>query len=293
MKRIIFLYISVVSCLAAVALTLAFWPSAVAGVAAPAGAGAKAMAQLQVALQRAVQAEVTTAIPGEPVPAAFAWKNPYAPVQALLRKDASLLPRIWQARALGREAAYLHSVSYGCKPTTAKRFRTKARRLLLRAVKIAPGYSNGWVMLAWQRIGTVAPDWDKTSDAYLLRAYRADPSNPCVEYLRAFAIWRQYGARWEPSGIFKGDLGFKSQKWIRAFCYRALMFFKYQNLHISSIYLPVSAPASVPWWLSTGLKYYDPQEFAALDAGTWEPGPCPDPWPPAMRKPSQAASEEK
>ncbi len=227
-------------------------------------------------LKRALRAAALPEI-GFPQPG---WPNPYARVLKILNHDGNDIPAIWRARALSRYAVYLGSITpYGSGNSTW--MSRKEAALLRLVVRICPKYANGWVRLALQ--GT----WNAKSGQFLLRAYRADPANPYVEYLRAFEIWQQH-SKGHP-GLYTGNLGFTSRKWIRAFCYRGLMYLKTRKLRPDAPGIPALGGQSL-WvaWIRPALGYYEPQQLAMLDAGRWKPGPCPDPWPPPERKSTTA-----
>jgi hypothetical protein len=250
------------------------------------------VAKLRAALR---QAASKASIWGYP---AAGWPNPYARVLAILNREGPHLPPIWRAKALSRYAVYVGGLDakyVGATPVRdPAQYRAKEKILLHRAVRICPDYANGWVLLALlRRMSATNLHQELLMNRYLGRALRADPLNPYANSMRAVEIVEQYGghASHPKAGAFHGDFGFSSPRWVRAFCYRALIYLKYHNPQVEQRIL--SQPNADVDFFRVALKYYEPKQLALLDAGKWEPGPCPDPWPPAMRKPSQAASEEK
>jgi hypothetical protein len=221
--------------------------------------------------------------------------NPYAPVLRIVRQYGHRLPAIWRARALGHYADFLclpwRFSSYPNKSVAAA-YQKKGEAILIRAVGIAPGYTNGWISLALVSMSRQNKINNAAFRRYLLRAYDTDPLNPYVQGLRAWDVCRKHGGHGVSSGTFTGNVGFNSSKWRRVFCYRALMFLRYrQTKTLPRVFGNLTNLWTV--FFRETVNFYAPKELAQLDAGKWEPGPCPDPWPPVMRNPSQATSKEK
>ncbi len=211
--------------------------------------------------------------------------NPYAPVLRILHQYGDQLPAVWRARALGQYADFLclpWRISSYPSRSVAAAFRKKGQAILIRAVGVDPGYTNGWISLALISLSQKAKAPNPAFPRYLVRAYDTDPLNPYVQGLRAWEICIKYGGHGISAGPFTGNVGFNSRKWIRSFVYRALMFLKYRHTQT----LPkVFGNLGGTWtgFFRETIKFYAPKQLMKLDAGEWKPGPCPDPWPPPAK----------
>ncbi len=218
-------------------------------------------------------------------------KNPYLPVLKILRVDRGQLPLIWQSRALAQYAQFLDTPGWANYTTTVppKKYLKVAKALLLRAVQLSPGYVTGWLGLHRVAAWRATPSANAEAERYLITAYRLDPHNPVVAGLRAWEIWQAHGAHNIRPGLPPppGHMGFLSARWVHAFCYRALVFLKYQDR------IPRHWAQQTQGWrraFGAALKRYEPGAYAEAMAGTWKPGPCPDPWPPPATQPARKAA---
>ncbi len=253
-----------------------------------------ALARLRYALKNSEQQAMLS---GYPRPG---WANPYAPLLAILHKDGPQLPRLWRARALSQYAAYL-ALLYPADghPHRPQRHRREAEALLQRALAVDPEYASGWAELAFLHHPEELAGKRATFDHYLAKALRADPLNPYANALRAMDIFTVRGGHPPFGGSFDGNVGIRSKKWVKIFCYRALVslrFFSEQSpLGFARFKGSMATVGGYSWlqtdFFRTALKYYEPKELALLDAGVWKPGPCPDPWPPAATKNAAHASQ--
>jgi hypothetical protein len=252
----------------------------------PRTAGVAAVTKLKRALKVAAQRALT---PGFPSFGA----DPYLPVLKVLKDEKNRLPAIWQAKALARYAAYLNSPALSFTSTvTEEALHRRSMAILHRAVVIAPTYTNGWVMLAREAMSEENKAGRAAFSIYLLHAYNTDPKNPYVQALRAWEIMVNHGGHNIHSGPINGNLGFLTQKWIRAFCFRAMVYLADRN---PSTDARVMGQGNAVWVsvCRAAVKYYEPKQLTYLEAGKWKPGPCPDPWPPPMHKPPKSKSINK
>lgn len=210
-------------------------------------------------------------------------KNPYDRALQILRKDRGEIPPIWRSRALAQYAMFLATPGWANYKTTKapKRYLEKAKRLLRESLALSPRYVNGWLRL--MAVEYALHHWNRMNrqgSHCLVVAARLDPDNPLVQEARAWQIVLMPGAVHVIPGKPldpPGNLGFVSAKWRRAFCYRALLYLKYHNAKMEWRVEHVSGVAGL---FRAALKFYEPHQLAALEAGKWKPDPAADPWPP-------------
>jgi hypothetical protein len=216
-------------------------------------------------------------------------KNPYRKVLRVLRTYGTKIPPLWRSRALARYASFLlHFGNYSYKSNKVpEKYLDKAKALLHEAVKLSPKYAGGWIRLAYLECYLRGGSWRHLHSLRL--AARLDPHNPLVQAARAWEIVLMPGAVHVIPGKPldpPGNFGFVSAKWRRAFCYRALLYLKYHNERYEFRVAYVSLDAAV---FRSALKFYEPKQLAALEAGKWKPDPAADPWPP---KPKPLAKKD-
>ncbi len=248
-------------------------------------------ARLERALQSARKAAVLT---GYPSPG---WPNPYKKVLRILRVDRAGIPPARQAEALTLYAGFIGNLNpFGGKPHSHAWYRKKEQSILLRAVKICPGCPAPWVALALMHEAALASRRRHIFNEYLAGALRADPNDRYANYLRAQEIFSAHGGhRWRSGVIFHGDAGFVSKKWIQVFCYRSSIALERPARENSTFAIRFEQfPYDMFFdklFLKLALKHYAPRQYAELQAGTWKPGHCPDPFPPPVKKSSIAKTK--
>ncbi len=244
-----------------------------------------------IRMKRALSAAAKASIgSGYPLPG---WPNPYKNVLRILRADGGKLSAHCKARALTLYAGFIGSRNpYGGTPHSYAWYREEEESILLRAVKVDPDCHAPRVALAITHQHLFGTPQEYIYDKYLADALRVDPTSGCANYLRAVEIMSLYGGHGLKDGAsFHGNAGFASKKWVNAFCYRALFALRGLGIHRGISYPPPFNIFYSRSLIRKGLRYYQPLQYAELQAGTWKPGPCPDPFPPPVKKSSSAKTK--